>query len=107
MSHLFAVLIAFVFALPAVRAGDAVAKAVFGRVDVPKEEAPVSSFSVFTTLMVARNQCDKLPVVFFQSLPVYPSSVLRASVVGEATVSFVISEQGVVGDIKVERATVE
>jgi TonB family protein len=81
-------------------------KAVFGSIDVPKDERIASSVEIRTVVTVARADCSKAPVAMFQQLPVYPSSLTRAGVVGEATVSFTISEEGVVSDAKVEKASV-
>jgi TonB family protein len=107
MSRLISALLGFGLVVWAARADDAPSKPVFGAVDIPKDECLISSFSVFTKLTIARGTCDKLPVAFFQPLPVYPSGMLRAAVVGDATVSFVISAAGTVEAIKVERANIE
>lgn len=74
----------------------------WGRVEVSKEEDLASSFLVFSKLTVARGGYDKRPLSLFQSLPIYPASALRAGVYGEATVSFVITDEGVVSDVKIE-----
>jgi len=81
-------------------------KPVFGRIDVAKDERLVSSVEVRTVVTVARAECSKAPVAMFQPLPVYPSSLTRAAVVGEATVSFTISDDGIVSDATVEKASV-
>ena len=81
-------------------------KPVFGRIDVAKEERIVSSVEVRTVVTVARTESSKAPVAMFQPLPIYPSSLMRSAVVGKATVSFMISDEGVVTDAKVEEASV-
>jgi TonB family protein len=78
---------------------------VFGRVQVAKDCRLVSACEVRSVVTVERRDCDKSPGCYFQPLPVYPSSLARVAVVGEAVVSFTVGDDGEVQDVKVEKSS--
>ena len=50
-------------------------------------------------------ELDQIPIARKQSQPVYPSELRKGPVKGEVLVSWVLDEQGNVGDVKVEKST--